>query len=97
MFRRSAPPPESTMPLSMTSEASSGGVSSSTLFTAAMICWRMGSIASVISLLPMVIVRGSPAIRSRPRTSMVSSGSIGRADPIWIFTSSAVRSPIMRL
>src|SRR5919108_117937 len=57
MLRRSAPPPERTIPLSITSEASSGGVSSRTLFTAAMICWSTGSIASVISFEPMVIVR----------------------------------------
>ena len=43
------------------------------------------------------MVRGRPAIRSRPRTSMCSSRSSGRAAPIWILTSSAVRSPIMRL
>ena len=43
------------------------------------------------------IVRGRPAIRSRPRTSIWSSRSSGSAVPIWILTSSAVRSPIMRL
>src|SRR6266702_2613247 len=48
MFRRSAPPPERTMPLSMMSEASSGGVSSRTFFTDETICCSTGSIASVM-------------------------------------------------
>ena len=43
------------------------------------------------------IVRGRPAIRSRPRTSIWSSRSSGSAVPIAILTSSAVRSPIIRL
>jgi len=43
------------------------------IYAAVMICCNTGSMASVISLLPIVIVRGSPAMRSRPRTSIVSS------------------------
>ena len=85
------------MPLSMMSELSSGGVCSSTLRTACTICWSGSSIASITSELVIGIVRGSPAIRSRPRTSIWSSRSSGRAVPIAILTSSAVRSPIIRL
>src|SRR3972149_6306234 len=43
------------------------------------------------------MVRGRPAMRSRPRTSIWSSRSRGSAAPIWILTSSEVRSPTMRL
>ena len=43
------------------------------------------------------MVRGRPAMRSRPRTSIDSSRSSGSAVPIVILTSSAVRSPIIRL
>ena len=97
MFRRSAPPPDITMPLSMMSELSSGGVCSRTRRTAVTSCWRGASIASITSELVIGIVRGRPAMRSRPRTSICSSRSSGSAVPIWIFTSSAVRSPIIRL
>ena len=62
-----------------------------------MICWSGGSMASMTSELVIGMVRGRPAIRSRPRTSIVSSRSSGRAVPMAILTSSAVRSPIMRL
>ena len=62
-----------------------------------MMAWSGCSIASVISVDVMGIVRGRPAIRSRPLTSIRSGSSSGSAEPIWIFTSSAVRSPIMRL
>ena len=74
-----------------------GGVCSRTLRTAVMTCCSGCSIASVISVEVIGMVRGRPAIMSRPLTSMVSGSSIGRAEPMAIFTSSAVRSPIMRL
>ena len=48
--------------------------------------------ASMTSLLVIGIVRGRPAMRSRPRTSIDSSRSSGSAVPIAILTSSAVRS-----
>ena len=51
--------------------------------------------ASTISLVRMGIDFGRPVTWSRPRTSMDSSSSSGRALPIWIFTSSAVASPII--
>ena len=65
--------------------------------TAATIAWSGCSSASITSELVSGIVRGRPAMRSRPRTSMWSSRSSGSAVPIAIFTSSAVRSPTMRL
>ena len=86
-----------TMPLSMMSLDSSGGVCSRTCRTAATSCWSGSSIASMTSDEVIGIVRGRPAIRSRPRTSIDSSRSSGSAVPIVIFTSSAVRSPIIRL
>ena len=97
MLRSSEPPPVMTMPLSMMSLASSGGVSSSTARTAVTTCCSGFSMASMTSELVSGMVRGRPATRSRPRTSSVSSRSSGRAVPMAILTSSAVRSPIMRL
>ena len=70
MLRSSAPPPDMTMPLSMMSELSSGGVCSRTVRTAATSCWSGASIASMTSDAVIGIVRGRPAIRSRPRTSI---------------------------
>jgi Na+/H+ antiporter NhaA len=92
-----APPPVRIIPLSMMSELSSGGVSSSTARTAPMIASSGSVIASVTSLAWIWIVRGSPATSSRPRTSIRMSSSSGIALPIAILTSSAVRSPIRRL
>ena len=43
------------------------------------------------------MVFGSPVTRLRPRTSTCSSSGRGKADPIRIFISSAVLSPIRRL
>src|SRR5688500_11452752 len=83
-----------TMPLSMMSELSSGGVCSSTFRTAVMIAWSGCSIASVISVLVRGIVRGRPAIMSRPLTSIRSGSSSGSAAPIWVLTSSAGRAPL---
>src|SRR4051794_15218424 len=97
MLRSIDPPPDMTMPLSMMSLDSSGGVFSSTPRTAVTICWRGVSSASITSELVSGMVLGKPAMRSRPRTSMCSSRSSGNAAPIAIFTSSAVRSPIIRL
>ena len=50
--------------------ASSGGVCSSTERTAVTSCWSGASIASITSELVIGIVRGRPAMRSRPRTSI---------------------------
>ena len=43
------------------------------------------------------IVFGTPSTRSRPLISSVSSSSSGNAEPSFILTSSAVRSPMRRL
>ena len=85
------------MPRSMMSEASSGGVFSSTAFTQATI-WASGSwSASVISLELISMVRGSPTTWSRPCTCMIRSFSSGMALPILILISSAVGSPMAKL
>jgi hypothetical protein len=52
---------------------------------------------SRISTELMRTVFGMPFTRSRPLTSISSSSPIGNAEPIWIFTASAVASPIRRL
>ena len=96
-LRRSEPPPDITIPLSMMSLDSSGGVCSSTARTAVMIACSGCSIASVTSVEVMGMVRGRPAIMSRPLTSIVIGSSIGSAEPMAILISSAVRSPIIRL
>ncbi len=49
MLRSSEPPPDITMPLSMMSDESSGGVCSRTPRTAATSCWSGISIASMTS------------------------------------------------
>src|SRR5215472_159462 len=70
-LRSRAPPPASIMPLSIMSEASSGGVRSSAMRTDSIIC-RTGSwSASRISSSVISISFGTPATRSRPRISMV--------------------------
>src|SRR4029079_6166911 len=97
MLRSSEPPPVITIPLSMMSLESSGGVCSSTLRTAVMI-WESGaSIASVTSPEVIGMVRGRPAIMSRPWTSICIGSGRASAEPMPILTSSAVRSPTMRL
>src|SRR3989338_1146468 len=53
--------------------------------------------ASVTSSLLTLIVRGKPDIISRPRISIVNFSAMGKAEPISIFSSSAVRSPMIRL
>jgi len=45
----------------------------------------------------ITVFRGRPEIMSRPRTSIVCSSPTGAAEPISIFTFSAVCSPTMRL
>src|SRR3972149_3473807 len=58
MLRSSAPPPDITMPLSMMSLDSSGGVFSSTWRTAVMTAWRGSSMASMTSELVSGMVLG---------------------------------------
>ena len=70
-----APPPVRAMPLSMISLLSSGGVLSRTAQTFSASNLNGSERASRTSSLVMVTVFGSPATRSRPRTSMVSSSS----------------------
>jgi len=91
--RSMAPPPVRTIPLSMTSAASSGGVRSRVFLTASTIWLTGSSIALRISSAPMVIVLGRPLTRSRPRMSVVGSSGRGNAEPRLILICSAVRSP----
>ena len=85
------------MPRSLISAESSGGVRSS----ATRIAFRMVATHSLrdsrISLSSMVTVRGTPSMRLRPFTSIVSGFSSGYAEPISILICSAVRSPTSRL
>ena len=53
--------------------------------------------ASIISVELTVTTLGRPVRRHRPLTSMVSSSSLGKTQPICFFISSAVRSPTSRL
>lgn len=55
-----------------------------------------GSASAFDFLVVIVIVRGSPATRSRPLISSVFSSGGTSADPILILMSSAVRSPMSR-
>src|SRR5581483_1165357 len=96
-FLSSAPPPVSTIPRSLMSAESSGGVLSSATRTAFMIVDTHSLSASRISLSSTVIVFGTPSIRLRPLISMVRGLSSGYAEPISIFICSAVRSPTSRL
>ena len=67
--RSSAPPPVRATPCSMMSAASSGGVASMTSFTASTTATTGPSSASRISAVDVMIVRGRPVTRSRPRIS----------------------------
>lgn len=94
-FRR-APPPARVIPESIISEESSGGVFSSVVLMPSTIVLTVSFRASRISMLVKVKVLGRPETRSRPRTSMVFSSFMSKADPSWILTSSAVLSPISK-
>ena len=93
----SAPPPASTIPRSMMSEASSGGVLSRVCFTASMIWFSGTSRAWRTSLEESTTVLGNPVTRSRPRISASTSSGSSAAEPISSLTSSAVDGPIMSL
>src|SRR5690625_3956717 len=68
-FFNNAPPPESTIPLSIISADNSGGVFSNVTFIASTIFSTSSSRAVVISLDVIVIVLGKPVKRSHPRQS----------------------------
>ena len=88
-----APPPVSTMPCSIRSPESSGGVWSKVVLTASTMEVTGTSMALRISSLATTMVLGRPETRSRPRISACGSSGIGNAEPINILISSAVRSP----
>ena len=94
---RRAPPPVRTMPCSMMSAASSGGVLSRVTLTASMMADTGSSMALRISSVETTTVFGSPVTRSRPRISACNSSSSGKAEPSAILISSEVRSPRARL
>ncbi len=72
------------------SEASSGGVSSKTPFTAPIICIKTGLIASVTSSEVKTTVLGRPKTKSLPDISSFSGFERGIAEPILSLISSAV-------
>src|SRR3990172_5157916 len=90
-FFRSAPPPVSTMPRSMMSAESSGGVRSSATLTALTMIASVSSKASRISSSLTTSVLGTPSIRFRPLISMVIGLSRREAGPISILTGSDSR------
>jgi hypothetical protein len=53
-----------------------------------------GLIACRSSSADTAMLRGNPVAMSRPRISALTGPAIGKAEPIEIFSSSAVRSPI---
>src|SRR3989442_14564559 len=92
-----APPPARTMPRSLMSAESSGGVRSSAARMALTMVETHSLNASRISLSSTVTVLGMPSMRPRPLISIVSGLSSAYAEPILILICSAVRSPISRL
>ena len=82
-----------TIPRSIKSADSSGGVLSKVAFTAFTIAVTGSSRAFRISSDETTIVLGNPVEISRPRISASGSSRNGYAEPIAIFISSAVRSP----
>src|SRR6266852_3836344 len=78
-FFSSAPPPVRTMPRSLISAESSGGVRSSATRMSFKIVDTHSASDSRISLSSMVTVRGTPSIKLRPFTYMVSGVSSGDA------------------
>src|SRR4029077_16755118 len=76
-LRSSAPPPERTIPLSMMSAESSGGVRSRAMRTASTMVATGSASASRISSSEMVSVFGTPSTRSRPLMSIRSSSLSG--------------------
>src|SRR4051794_16682367 len=92
--RSSEPPPASRIPWRTMSPASSGGVSSSVAWTAAMMSVSGEAIALRTSSLPRLSLRGRPESRSRPRMSTSSSVSSGAAEPTASLIASALCEPI---
>src|ERR671935_658391 len=91
------PPPARTMPRSMMSAASSGGVLSSVDLIASMI-WLTGpSSAWRISSLLRITVLGRPVSMSRPLTSACTSSLRSNAEPTSSLISSAVCWPTSSL
>ena len=79
------------------SAANSGGVSSNTFFTHCTIRSTGSCNASQVSFTTIFIVFGNPVNKSRPRISNSPLLTSRIAAPIFIFASSAVRSPIIML
>src|SRR5439155_44767 len=96
-FLSKAPPPASTMPRSLMSAESSGGVRSNAARMALTMVETASLIASRISPSSAVIILGVPSMRLRPLSSILSGSSSEYADPISILIRSAVRSPMSRL
>ncbi len=96
-FKR-APPPVKITPLFIISPANSGGVFSSTSFTAPITDSTGSIIASLTCSAEIVKVFGKPLTRSLPLISVVSPFLLpGNAVPTAFLISSPVRSPIIKL
>lgn len=92
-----APPPVRTIPRSMISAASSGGVFSRTPWTVSTICQVVSRKAVRISSEVSVATFGSPVMIFLPLTSIVRRSASSLAVPILILIFSAASSPIKRL
>ena len=66
IFLSSATPPDKTIPFSIISEASSGGVCSSVIFITLKISLKESIIAALTSYVVTTIVSGSPVVRFLP-------------------------------
>lgn len=89
--------PVSTMPCSMTSPASSGGVVSSTRCTPESISISGSDRASPISRASTGRTAGRPVRASRPLASITEAVSGDMADPMDFLMLSAMRVPMIRL
>ena len=87
------------MPRSMMSAASSGGVFSKVSLMASTTIITLSAKASRTSSAWMVTFLGRPSTRLRPliSTKALMVSSVGKAEPMRILISSAVRSPMSRL
>src|SRR3972149_732331 len=91
------PPPHRQMPISIRSATSSGGTSSKASLLVSTITRTEAASPSRIPPAAPSPASGKPETRLRPRTIVVFSSLRGKAEPIVIFTRSAIRSPMSRL
>ncbi|CCY72102.1 unknown [Clostridium sp. CAG:921] len=97
IFFKLATPPDSIIPVSIISAASSGGVTSRVFFITLNISFKDIYIASLTSVVVTTIVSGKPVVKFLPFILTFSSVIASVADPICFFTSSASPKPIITL